>query len=77
MVVFFLFLLNLLGLRFKSKSRLPAENAVLRQRVIVLRRLQRRRIVLSDGDHLFFVQLFCWSITSLTWRLLAFRALRD
>jgi hypothetical protein len=38
MVALLLLWLNLLGLPFKSKSRLAAENAALRQQVIVLQR---------------------------------------
>jgi hypothetical protein len=41
MVAFLLFLLNLLDLSFKSKSQLAAENAALRQQVIVLQRKVR------------------------------------
>jgi hypothetical protein len=41
MVSLLLFLLDLLGLPFKSKSRLAAENAALRQQVIVLQRKVR------------------------------------
>ena len=48
MVAFLLFLLNLLGLPFKSKSQLQAENAALRQEVIVLQRKVRGRVQLTD-----------------------------
>src|SRR5882724_7627850 len=58
MVAFLLFLLNLLGLPFKSKSRLAAENAALRQEVIVLQRKVRGRVQLTDSDRLFFIQLY-------------------
>src|SRR6266508_3114863 len=37
---------------FKSRSRLEAENAVLRQQPIVLRRQAGRRIGLTNGDRL-------------------------
>ena len=60
MVAFLLFLLNLLGLPFKSKSQLAAENAALRQEVIVLQRKVRGRVQLSDSDRLFFIQLYRW-----------------
>ena len=40
---------------FKSKARLEAENAALRQQVIVLRRKTKGRIRLSNSDRLFFV----------------------
>jgi len=43
---------------FKSKSRLEAENAALRQQLIVLRRKVRGRVPLTSGDRLFFVQLY-------------------
>jgi hypothetical protein len=48
MVSFLLFLLNLLDLPFKSKSQLAAENAALRQQVIVLQRKVRGRVQLTD-----------------------------
>ena len=44
MVALLLFMLNLLGLPFKSKSCLAAENAALRQQVIVLQRKIRGRM---------------------------------
>jgi hypothetical protein len=54
------FLLRLLLVPFKSKRRLEAENAVLRQQVIVLQRKLRGRVCLTNGDRLFFVQLYRW-----------------
>ena len=60
MVAFLLFLLNLLGLPFKSKSQLAAENAALRQQVIVLQRKVRGRVQLTNSDRLFFIQLYRW-----------------
>src|SRR5260370_9418131 len=60
MIAFLLFLLNLLGLPFKSKSQLAAENAALRQQVIVLQRQVPGRVQLTDGDRLFFIQLYRW-----------------
>jgi hypothetical protein len=42
-----------------------AENGVLRQQVIVLRRQVRGRIPLSSGDRLFFVQLYRWFLSIL------------
>jgi transposase InsO family protein len=60
MVAFLLFLLNLLGLLFKSKSQLAAENAALRQQVIVLQRKVRGRVQLTDSDRRFFIQLYRW-----------------
>jgi hypothetical protein len=47
MVAFLLFLLNLLDLPFKSESQLAAENAALRQQVIVLQRKVRGRAQLT------------------------------
>ena len=43
---------------FRSKTRLEAENAALRQQIIVLRRKLRGRVRLSNGDRLFFVWLY-------------------
>ena len=45
---------------FKSKSRLEAENAALRHQLIVLQRRVRGRVQLTNGDHLFLVQLYRW-----------------
>jgi hypothetical protein len=42
----------------KSKSRLEAENAALRHQLIILRRKVRGRVRLTDGDRLFFIQLY-------------------
>ncbi len=52
--------LNLLAAFFKSKSRLEAENAALRQQLIVLQRKVRGRVQFDNGDRLFFVQLYRW-----------------
>ena len=60
MVALLLLLLNLLGLPFKSKSRLAAENAALQQQVIVLQRKIRGRMQLNNGDRLFFILLYRW-----------------
>ena len=54
------FVLAVLASPFKSKSRLEAENAALRHQVIVLQRRLRGRIPLTNGDRLFFVQLYRW-----------------
>ncbi len=51
-------LLNLLVLPLKPKTQLAAENAALRQQVIVLRRKLRCRVEFTNGDRLFFVQLY-------------------
>jgi hypothetical protein len=42
---------------FKSKSRLEAENAALRQQLIVLRRKVKGRARLTNTDRWFFVRL--------------------
>jgi hypothetical protein len=54
------FILAILVSLFKSRSRLEAENAALRHQLIVLRRQAGRRIRLTNGDRLFFVQLDRW-----------------
>lgn len=50
--------LSILAGPFKSTSRLEAENAALRQQLIVLRRKLPGRIKLSNSDRLFFVWLY-------------------
>jgi ATP-dependent exoDNAse (exonuclease V) alpha subunit len=57
MIALLLLALNLLAALFKSKSGLEAENAALRQQLIVLRRKVKGRIQLNRSDRLFFVQL--------------------
>jgi hypothetical protein len=52
--------LDLLAAPFKSKSRLEAENAVLRHQLIVLRRKVQGRLRLTDNDRWFFIQLYRW-----------------
>ena len=54
------FVLAVLALPFKSKSRLEAENAALRHQVVVLRRMVHRRVRLTNSDRLFFIQLYRW-----------------
>src|SRR5262245_48478318 len=54
------FLLTLLVSPFRSRSALVAENAALRHQMTVLRRKMRGRIHLTNGDRLFFIQLFRW-----------------
>src|ERR1700731_1926573 len=70
---------------FKSKSRLEAENAALRHQLIVLQRMVRGRVQLTNGDRLFLVQLYRWfpsvlrailiirSATLMRWHRAAFR----
>jgi hypothetical protein len=60
MVALLCFLLVLFTSPFKSKSRLEAENAALRHQLAVLRRKVRRRLGFTNGDRLFFVQLYRW-----------------
>src|SRR6478736_5382662 len=54
------FVLAVVASPFKSKSRLEAENAVLRHQLIVLRRKLRGRVRLANSDRWFFVQLYRW-----------------
>src|SRR5271163_1239524 len=60
MVALMCFVLAVLALPFKSKSRLEAENAALRHQLVVLRRKVRGRAQLSNNDRWFFVQLYRW-----------------
>src|SRR5665647_2706384 len=55
----FLFL-ALVASPFKSKSRLEAENAVLRHQLIVLRRKAQGRVRLTNNDRWFLIQLYRW-----------------
>ena len=45
---------------FKSKSRLEAENAVLRHQLIVLRRKVQGQVRLTNNDRWFLIQLYRW-----------------
>src|ERR1022692_3351415 len=58
--------LALVASPFKSKSRLEAENAVLRHQLIILRRKMQGRVRLTDNDRWFFVQLYRWFPSILT-----------
>jgi transposase InsO family protein len=60
MIALLWFLLTLFASPLKSKSRLEAENAALRYQLIVLRRKVRGRVRLTNGDRLFFIQLYRW-----------------
>jgi hypothetical protein len=53
-------LLNLVASLFKPKSQLEAENAALRQQLIVLQRKLRGRVQFTNSDRLFFIQLYRW-----------------
>src|SRR6202040_2637106 len=66
MVAVMCFVLAVLALPFKSKSRLEAENAALRHQLIVLRRKVRGRAQLSNNDRWFFVHLYRWFPSILT-----------
>src|SRR6478672_3683004 len=60
MIALFCLCLALFASPFKSKGRLEAENAALRHQLVILRRKVRGRVRLTDGDRLFFIQLYRW-----------------
>src|SRR5664280_1406346 len=60
MVALICFVLAVLASPFKSKSRLEAENAVLRHQLIVLQRKVRGSAHLTNNDRWFFVQMYRW-----------------
>jgi len=60
MIALIRFVLAVLASLIKSKSRLEAENAALRQQLIVLGRKAQGRARLTNGDRWFFVQLYRW-----------------
>ena len=60
MFALFCFVLAVLALPLKSKSQLEAENAVLRQQLIVLRRKLKDRVRVTNSDRWFFIQLYRW-----------------
>ena len=60
MIALLWFLLTLFASPLKSKSRLEAENAALRYQLIVLRRKVGGRVRLTNGDRLFFIQMYRW-----------------
>ncbi len=60
MVALICFVLAVLASPFKSKSRLEAENAVLRHQLIVLQRKVRGGARLTYNDRGFFVQMYRW-----------------
>jgi len=60
MIAFISFVLAVLASPFKSKSRLKAENAVLRHQLIVLRRRVRGRAQPNNYDRWFLVQMYRW-----------------
>src|SRR5438034_9424654 len=60
MVALIFLFLNLVASPFKPKSWLEAENAALRQQLIVLQRKVRGRVQFTNSDRLFFIQLYRW-----------------
>jgi hypothetical protein len=60
MIALICFVLTVLASPFKSKSRLEAENAVLRHQLIVLRRKVRGRTQPTNNDRWFLVQMYRW-----------------
>src|ERR1700682_2706726 len=66
MIALIWFVLAVLASPFKSKSRLEAENAVLRHQLIVLRRKMRGRAQLTNNDRWFLVQMYRWFPSILT-----------
>jgi hypothetical protein len=60
MIALMSFILAVLASSFRLKSRLVAENAMLRHQVILLRRKIRGHVSLTNGDRWFFVQLYRW-----------------
>jgi transposase InsO family protein len=60
MIALIRFLAAILASPFKSRSRLEAENAALRQQLNILRRKVGERARLTNTDRWFFVQLYRW-----------------
>src|SRR6266581_6359236 len=60
MTALIILLLNLGASLFKPKSWLEAENAALRQQLVVLQRQLRGRVQFTNSDRLFFIQLYRW-----------------
>ena len=60
MFALFCIVLSVLASPFKSKSRLEAENAVLRHQLTVLRRKVPGRVRLTNNDRWFLIQLYRW-----------------
>ena len=60
MIALLCFVLTVLASPFKSKSRLEAENAALRQQLIILRRKLQGRVRLTNSYRWFFIQLYRW-----------------
>src|ERR1700746_2718928 len=66
MIGLFCFALTVLASPFRSKSRLEAENAVLRHQLIALRRRVRGRTRLTNNDRWFLVLMYRWFPSILT-----------
>jgi hypothetical protein len=60
MTALIILLLNLGASLIKPKSWLEAENAALRQQLVVLQRQVRGRVQFTNSDRLFFIQLYRW-----------------
>jgi len=60
MIALLIFIWKLLLLPCRSKLLLEAENAALRQQLIILQRKARGRARLTNSDRLFFVLLYRW-----------------
>src|SRR5450756_1939951 len=60
MIALLSFMLAVLASPFRSKSRLEAENAVLRHQLIVLRRKVQGRPRLTKNERCFLIQLYRW-----------------
>jgi hypothetical protein len=60
MIALFSLFITLCAAPFKSKSSLEAENAVLRHQLIILQRMLRGRVRLTNGNRLFLILLYRW-----------------
>src|SRR5271167_2277073 len=60
MIALLCFVIAAMVAPFKSKSRLEAENAVLRHQLILLRRKVQDRVGLTNYDRWFLIQLYRW-----------------
>ena len=60
MIALISFVLALLTSPFKSRSRLEAENAALRQQLVVLQRRVKGRVNLTNADRWFLIRLYRW-----------------
>ena len=58
MIALMFFCLSLLASLLKSRIRLAAENPILRQQMVVLQRKLHGRVRLTNGNRLFFIQLY-------------------